>query len=62
MAVINFAILMITRAHDLNNKEDRVQIEELVNNDPYLSKKTARCSKCDLPSILRSSHCATCDL
>jgi len=62
MAVINFAILMITRAHDLNNKEDRVQVEEIINKDAYLSKKAARCSRCEIPNVLRSFHCPSCDL
>ncbi len=62
MAVINCAILLLTSAHDLNNKEDKVQLEELVKKDTVLSKKASRCPRCEIPNVLRANHCLTCDM
>lgn len=62
MAVINCAILLLTSAHDLNNKEDKVQLEEIIKKDPILSKKASKCPRCEIPNVLRANHCITCDM
>jgi len=62
MAVINCAILLLTSAHDLNNKEDKVQLEEIIKKDPILSKKASKCPRCEIPNVLRANHCLTCDM
>jgi Uncharacterized protein containing DHHC-type Zn finger len=61
MAALNYVIVLVLKAKNIDTPEDRAELEEKIKEDGLDKKSYAVCDFCKVPQIIRSYHCRLCN-